>query len=319
MAHNLHKNKDGKIAFASGNNQVAWHNLGQIVEGSMTAEQAIKLALLDYEVALKPVTFDVDKGKSIVMPDKFVTYRKDTNMPLGVVGNRYEIVQNKDAFGFFDAIVGGDMAMYETAGALGQGERIFISAKMPDCIRIAGTDDLTEVYVLLTSSHDGSGSIIAAVTPVRVVCQNTLNAALGNTISRVAIRHTTSAKKRLEDAHKLMGISHKFVEELSECFNVLAKKVITDDNVKALVEKLFKSEKEDSTRIKNIREAVMLSYNEGIGQDKILGTAWGAYNGITHYLDHVQTYKSGDVKFDSIISGTGNKIATEALNFLIKL
>lgn len=331
MAHNLNINPtNGKAAFASGNNQVAWHNLGQVVEGAMTAEQAIKLALLDYEVGLKPATIDVDKNFSIVVPNNFVTYRKDTNMPFGVVGNRYKIVQNNEAFNFFDAIVGGDMAMYETAGALGNGERIFVSAKMPDFIRIAGTDDLTEVYVLLTSSHDGSGSIIAAVTPVRVVCQNTLNAALGNTISRVAIRHTTNAKKKLEEAHKLMGISHKFVEELNECFNVLAKKKITDEQVRSLIEELFKSGKKEevegdenkekeSTRILNIRNKVWEGYQEGVGQSSIIGTAWGAYNGITHYLDHTQSYKSGDVKFDSIMSGAGYKVATNALNLLMKM
>ncbi len=316
MAHNL-ENVNGKTSFAS--TEKAWHNLGQIVEGAMTSEEAIKLASLDYEVALKPCTFDVEMGKSIVVPNNFVSYRKDTNMPLGVVGNRYTIVQNTEAFGFFDSIVGGKIAMFETAGVLGQGERIFVSAKMPDVIKIDGTDDITEVYVLLTSSHDGSGSIIAAVTPVRVVCQNTLNAALKNTISRVAIRHTTSASKRLEDAHKLLGISHKFVTETNELFNSLAKKSITDARVKELVENLFKSEKDDSTRITNIREAVMASYFDGIGQDKIIGTAWGAYNGITHYLDHVQKYRTGDVKFDSLMNGASSKIAESAFQQLITL
>lgn len=317
MAHNLEIDRNGKASFAS--TEKAWHGLGQIVEKAMTSDEAIKLACLDYEVALKPCTFDVDKGKSIVVPDKFVTYRNDTNMPLGVVGNRYKVVQNADAFGFFDSIVGGNLAMFETAGVLGQGERIFVSAKMPDVIRIAGTDDITEVYVLLTSSHDGSGSIIAAVTPVRVVCQNTLNAALKDTISRVAIRHTSNAKKKLEDAHKLLGISHKYVTEVNEMFNVLATKSITDAQVKALVEKLWKSEKEDSTRIKNIQDAVMASYFSGIGQNKIMGTAWGAYNGITHYLDHVQSYKSGDVKLDSLMDGASSKIANTAFADLMAL
>lgn len=318
MAHNLETNgKNNKVSFAS--TEKAWHNLGQIVDGAMTSQEAIELANLDYTVELTPATFCIGKDKSIVIPDKFATYRTDTNMPLGVVGNRYTIVQNKDAFGFFDSIVGGNLAMFETAGVLGQGERIFVSAKMPEVIQIKGTDDITEVYVLLTSSHDGSGSVIAAVTPVRVVCQNTLNAALKNTISRVAIRHTTSASKKLENAHKLLGISHKYVTEVNEMFNSLATKTITDAKVRELVENLFKSEKEESTRIKNIREAVMTSYFSGVGQNQIIGTAWGAYNGITHYLDHVQTYKSGDVKFDSLMDGASSKIANEAFQQLMAL
>ncbi len=317
MAHNLEIDKNGKASFAS--TEKAWHNLGTIVDGAMTSEQAIELANLDYTVELAPATFSIGKVQGIVIPDKFATYRSDTNMPLGVVGNKYTIVQNKDAFGFFDSIVGTGCAMFETAGVLGQGERIFVSAKMPDVIRIAGTDDISEVYVLLTSSHDGSGSVIAAVTPVRVVCQNTLNAALKNTISRVAIRHTTNAGKKLENAHKLLGISHTYITEVNEMFNHLATKSITDAKVLELVENLFKSEKEDSTRIKNIREAVMASYFSGVGQNQIIGTAWGAYNGITHYLDHVQKYKSGDVKFDSLMNGASAGIASEAFAQLIAL
>lgn len=327
MAHNL-EIKDGKASFAS--TEKAWHGLGEIVEGAMTSDEAIRKARLDYEVGLKPALIDIGKNQNIVVPDTFITYRTDTNMPFGSVGNRYKIVQNTDAFAFFDEIVGKGAAIFETAGVLGSGERIFVSAKMPDVIQIAGTEDITETYVLLTSSHDGSGSIIAAVTPVRVVCQNTLNAALGNTVNRVAIRHTTNAKKKLEEAHKLLGISHKYVEQVNEWFNVLAKKSITDAQVKELVDAVFKGSKKEavegeenkvkeSTRILNIRETVMESYFSGVGQGRILGTAWGAYNGITHYLSHVKNYKTGDVKLDSIMNGESTKIANDAFQRLIKL
>jgi phage/plasmid-like protein (TIGR03299 family) len=321
MAHNL-ENVNGKTSFAS--TQKAWHGLGQIVNGAMTSEQAIKLANLDYTVVTQPL-FAGDL--KLPVADHFATVRTDKNTVLGVVGNRYKVVQNVDAFTFFDEIVGGNHAMFETAGVLGQGERIFISAKMPDVIRIAGTDDISEVYVLLTSSHDGSGSIIAAVTPVRVVCQNTLNAALKNTVSRVAIRHTSNAKSKLEEAHKLLGISHKYITEVNEMFNSLAKKSITDAQVKELVNSLWVSKKEvgseeevkESTRIANIKEAVMASYFSGVGQNQIIGTAWGAYNGITHYLDHIQTYKSGDKRLDSLMNGTSADVQNAAFAKLIAL
>lgn len=316
MAHNIEIRK-GVASFAS--TQKAWHGLGQIVDGAMTAEQAIKLANLDYEVAKVPNYALID-GKFVESPGSFSIHRTDNGDILGGrLGKGYTIVQNKEAFSFFDSIVGADYAMYETAGALGKGERIFITAKMPDMIRIAGTDDLTEVYVLLTSSHDGSGSIIAAVTCQRVVCQNTLNAALKNTISKVAVRHSTSVKEKLEEAHMVLGITHKLTIELDQCFNVLAKKAITDDQVKNLIQQLFKSEKEDSTRIKNIQDAVWECYNVGVGQEKIIGTAWGAYNGITHYLDHVKKYRSSSSKFENILMGASGKLAEEALNILVDM
>src|ERR1035437_4265336 len=100
MAHNLELDRNGKASFAS--TEKAWHNLGTIVDGAMTSEEAIKSANLDYTVELAPATFSIGKVQGIVIPDKFATFRTDKNMPLGVVGNKYTIVQNREAFGFFD-------------------------------------------------------------------------------------------------------------------------------------------------------------------------------------------------------------------------
>jgi len=320
MAHNLNI-INGVASFASTKN--AWHGLGQIVESAMTAEQAIKLAHLDYNVAKTPCTgFETcETGiNEIVLPDKYITYRQDTMQGFGVVGSRYEIVQNSDAFRFFDAIVGAKIAMYETAGALGNGEKIFISAKMPDVIEVEGfKGDVTEMYILLTSSHDGSGSIKALITPVRVVCQNTLNAALREHYNKVSIRHTMNVKENLENAHNLLGITHKYIKQLDECFNHLAKKKVTDDAVQKLIADLFATQKEDSTRAKNIRAEVFKSYQTGEGQEAILGTAWGAYNGITYYLDHVKGYKDASKKFNAITEGISANITQSAMEALIKM
>lgn len=322
MAHNLNEN-NGRTSFAS--TQKAWHGLGQIVEKAMTSEEAIQLAGLNYEVIKTPALATIysevaQSNLTVEIPEKFANYRKDTGDILGVVGSRYEIVQNKDAFVFFDAIVGQGQAIFETAGALGRGERIFITAKMPNYIRIAGTDDITEVYVILTSSHDGSGSVIAAITPVRIVCQNTLRAALKNTINKVAIRHTKNAERNLAQAHKLLGISNDYIAKMNQAFNSLSLKRVSDMQAEALVEHLFKSEKDESTRIKNIRQDVLKSYYEGVGQNQILGTAWGLFNGITHYVSHEKEYKNADVKFENLLmDGAASKITNEALELLIAL
>jgi phage/plasmid-like protein (TIGR03299 family) len=285
----------------------------------MTAQEAIRLAHLDYEVVKVP-NFAYHNGEFLNTPASFSTLRTDTNQILGDrIGKNYTIVQNLEAFDFFDSITQAGEAMYETAGVLGIGEKIFVTAKMPNTIRIAGTDDLTEVYVLLTSSHDGSGSIIAAVTPVRVVCQNTLNMALSNTINRVAIRHTSAVKDRLAEAHKVLGISKAFVTEANECFNHLSKKYVSDDAVKELIRNLFNEQERDSTRIKNIEDAVLECYFTGVGQEKIVGTAWGAINGITFYLDHVKNYRNDATKFDNIIGGSSTLVATRATELLLAL
>ncbi len=314
MAHNLEIDRNGKASFAS--TEKAWHGLGQIVEKAMTSDEAIKLAGLGYNVIKEPLLTE----SGILVPDHFATKRDDNNVILGVVGNRYQVVQNKDAFTFFDAIVGQGQAIFETAGVLGKGEKVFITAKMPSYIRIAGTDDITENYIILTSSHDGSGAIIAGMTSVRIVCANTLRLALGSMISKVSIRHTTNANTKLAQAHKLLGISNDYNTKANELFNALALKPVTDAQVKGLVETLFPSESENSTRIDNIRDAVMGSYFAGVGQSKIIGTAWGVYNGITHYTSHVKEYKDASVKFENLLmDGAGAKLNDKALELLIAL
>jgi phage/plasmid-like protein (TIGR03299 family) len=152
--------------------QKPWHGLGKIVENYPTSAKALQFAGLDFTVAKLPNHHVFEDGKSIKSQNSFFTYRTDTDDVLGdKLGPEYQVVQNVDAFAFFDAIVEGEGIMYETAGALGKGERIFICAKLPTYIKV-GSDDLIEKYLFLTTSHDGFGSITAAFTPTRIVCNN---------------------------------------------------------------------------------------------------------------------------------------------------
>jgi phage/plasmid-like protein (TIGR03299 family) len=152
-------------------------------------------------------------------------------------------VQNVDAFSIYDSIVKGDGIQYETARALGKGERIFITAKLPRYIQV-GNDDLIEKYLFLTTSHNGFGSITAAFTPVRIVCNNTLNAALANHSNAIKIRHTANAKQKLEQAHRLMGITNHLSSQLEEVFNNWSKIRITDSEVKKLIQRAMVPNKE---------------------------------------------------------------------------
>jgi len=238
MAHNLNFNEGNQEYSFFSVKQPAWHGLGKIVKEYPTSAEALQFAGLDYTVEKWPM-YAYDPNGIITddrhVPEKFATVRTDNYNVLGVVGKDYEIVQNVDAFSFFDSIVGGDGILYETAGALGKGERIFITAKLPDYIRV-GHDDVIERYLFLTTSHDGYGSIMAAFTPIRVVCNNTLNAALNCHSHAIKIRHTASAKDRLNQAHKLMGISNTLSEELESIFNQWSKIRITDKELKNLIQ-----------------------------------------------------------------------------------
>ncbi|WP_312399869.1 DUF932 domain-containing protein [Chryseobacterium sp.] len=329
MAHNINFNKrTGKYSFFSVQ-QKAWHGLGQIVEQYPTSEEAIKFAGLDYEVVKSPLftkgsTFiETEDGMKIGdseldVPDYFANIRTDNNAVLGVVGKDYHIVQNSEAFSFFDSIVGSNKGIqYETAGALGKGERIFITAKLPDYIRVGNGDDITEKYIFLTTSHDGSGSITAAFTPVRIVCQNTLNASLRNMTNVVRIKHTSGAKQRIETAHKVMGLANTLSNQLEGIFNEWAKIKVSDDEFKSLIQialcpnkktlDLLKKGEEDevSTMFKNTVDDAfayaMMSDTQQMETTK--GTLFGAYNAVTGYFQNVRNYRDNESKLQSIVMG----------------
>lgn len=329
MANNIElNNMTGTHSFVSSGNKVAWHQLGQVLPNELlTAEQCILHANMGYTVEKTPAYMQLN-GSNILIPDTFATYRSDNNHPFGTVGKKYTIVQNSDAFAFFDACVGEGAAIYETAGVLGKGERIFLTAKLNEFCRIEGTDDITEMFIVLTMSHDGSGSIKAMVTPIRVVCQNTLNAAIGAAVNTVNIRHTSSAVARLEQAHKVLGISNKYTEQFNEIINAMAKVNVSDTFAKDLINNLFPTSKDEvSTRAQNIRDEVLTAYHSGIGQSGIVGTAYGLYNGVTNYLNHVKSYgnptkdmeRSNTIRFESIMEGQACKIQQATFNALYEL
>lgn len=315
MAHNLNTN-NGEVSFFSVKEK-AWHGLGKIVQDAPDSAEAIKLAGLDFEVEKRPLWTSGKDNAMIPVMNKFSTVRTDNDTVFGTVGNQYTIVQNRDAFDFFDEIVGKGAAIYETAGALYEGQIIFITAKLPDYIKV-GKDDLIEQYLFLTSSHDGSGAIQAAFTPVRIVCNNTLNAALRQCSNKVTIRHTVSAHDRLKQAHKVMNISHKLSEQLTEVFNQMSKVKITDPQLKEFIaramivnkETLSKidAKEEIGSRIQNVIDDVysyaMTSPTQQLPTTK--GTLFGAYNAVTGYFQNVKQFDNGDDKLYSIVSGTAN-------------
>jgi len=332
MAHNINYNEQsGKHSFFSVQ-QKAWHGLGQIVDTYPTSAEALIFAGLDYSVEKRKLfTYETQKGMPAVeieVPNYYATMRTDNEEVLGVVGKDYEVIQNTDAFKFFDAIVDGEGIQYETAGALGKGERIFITAKLPGYIKV-GNDDFIEKYLFLTTSHDGFGSVMAAFTPTRIVCQNTLNAATKNCSNAIKIRHTQNAKERLEEAHKVMGISNQLAQYFEGAFNKWAGVRITDSEVKKLVQLAMVPNKEVLQNLRagkddalsacfknmcdNVYEYAMSHPSQQTETTK--GTAFGAYNAVTGYFQNVRNYKDDESKLKSILfGGTAQLRAQSAFN-----
>lgn len=324
MAHHIHFNdQTGKHSFFSVKEK-PWHNLGQLVEDYPTSAEAITHAGLDFEVEKRRlftpsspiVTQDEIISGRLNVPDYCSTVRTDTDTVLGVVGKDYHIVQNRDAFSFFDSIVEGEGILYETAGALGNGERIFITAKLPNYIRV-GKEDLIEKYLFLSTSHDGSGSITAAFTPIRIVCANTLNAAMQSKTNTVRIRHTSNAKDRLEQAHKVIGISDRLASNLEAIFNYWTRTRIGDKEVKKIIQHAMAPDKEVLKKLQEGRNEELSSCFNNMVDNAFeyamshptqqtattKGTVFGVYNAVTGYFQNVRKYKNDQAKLSSILMG----------------
>ena len=221
--------------------ETPWHKLGVVTEDVLTASDALKVAELDWEVELKDMFTKSSKSDSNYfvldeVPDKFAVIRSSDSKCFGVVGNRYTPVQNVDAFTYMDNLVDSGDAKYETAGALNGGATIFILMKLEKALPI---EDEVNPYLLLTNSHDGSGALKVMMTPVRVVCSNTLRMALRDKTQNVySIRHTSSIHGKIDEGRKMLGIADMFYDSFSAEVNALMDKEITKELFQSIMDNI---------------------------------------------------------------------------------
>lgn len=314
MSHNLNETNGKTSMMYVG--ETPWHNLGVKLDKPATAAEAIEAAGLNFTV--EKWSLKTERG-FFPVENHFATIRTDTCKVLGVVGSRYEPIQNTDAFTMFDSLVGEGEAIYHTAGALGKGERIWILAKMPDYIRING-NDIVEKFLLLVNSHDGSSVVRVKLTPIRVVCANTLSIALSGTEQEVRIKHTTQAIERLKQVHEILGLSNKLYAELDYIFNRMSTTKMSDTSLTRYVEDIFPDipNSERSSKRHIVREKVLELAESGVGSDMAKGTLWGAYNAVTEFVDHVRlNSKDNSVRLKSMWFGSGERIKKRAFEVAI--
>lgn len=354
---------NGVASFAeNGRKERAWHGLGQVVDEPMFVADALKLCHADFNVGLQPIIAVTDDLLSAIhngdmidgsmLRDLFVegrmaTVRTDTNTALGLTSDSYGIVQNESAFQFVDMFCSGKFAdrdntpVIETCGVLGKGERVFVTAKFPQSIVLdAKRDDLVDMYVVFTTSHDGTGSVRCMCTPIRVVCNNTLNLALEKNIGRIAFRHSSKVMSRLdllnkenaEFAYNALGVAKVYTDGLKECFdhlrnikvsekdldNIIAEITLADEAKKVFLETRNIYHEDIATRGRNIFLGMKESMENGIGQDILdRGNALWAINGITTFYQNEVNFKNDEVMFDNISSGNVYKKVNKAYEMLI--
>jgi phage/plasmid-like protein (TIGR03299 family) len=313
MSHNLEQRDDQTSMFYTG--QVPWHQLGRRLDKPATAAEAMEAANLDYTVVKRPLKAIIHNKHFADVPSAFATVRTDTNVVLGVVGSRYEPVQNRDAFNFFDPLVDRSEAIYHTAGVLGRGEKIWLLAKLPDYIRVGKKADPVEKFVLLYNSHDGSSVVRCKLTPIRVVCNNTLTAALSGAEQEVRIRHTPSANEKLQEAHKLLGLTNQLYTQLDYIFNRMALRKVSPQQLVEYCKTLVPDnpEAENNTRTENIRNQILYLHDDIPEAAMHRGTLFGAVNAISEYTDHNSDQKDPNKMLKSIwFNGSGEMLKQRA-------
>lgn len=347
MSANIEVNERGASYAENGRKERAWHRLGQVFDRPMTMQEALEASHADYEVGLQPIVAltpnlsdhlgDENSDPSSVedavldaiIPNYKVTMRLDTMKPLGIVTDSYGIVQNREAFAFIDTLCSGGLTdhapVIECAGVLGNGERVFVTAKFAEDIILDNKgDDKVEMYMVFTTSHDGTGSVKCLCTPIRVVCNNTLNSALRNNVGCLSLRHSINVTKRLdltneenaEMACKALNLMSVYTKTLRGRFELLkavkvaekdldrifASVVLTDADFDMY--KKTNGHSEISTRAKNLMGDMRIALENGVGQDMgERGTAMWVYNGLTSYFQNNAKFRDEETKFDAIMQG----------------
>jgi len=329
MAHELEIGENGKVAFAS-LREPAWHGLGTVFDEEVNTQKMLELAHLDnWDVRLEEIA--IPKGFSSDKTNYFVARtnpfdKKQTDI-LGVVGERYRTLQNEDLFSFGDNILDGG-GRWETAGSIKGGRQVFgaIALERETILDPNGVSDKVSTYLLVNTSHDGSVAIQASITPVRVVCANTLNLALGGGVGRnrsvkqsFKIRHTQTAEGKVVAAREALGLANKYMDE----FDIMAKNMIeqeiSNDKFQEIVRLAYPMPEKDAkgalskwqTKTDLIEEIYTGQFNH-----MIAGTAWGAFNAMTERLDWYRSGRKGNNEsvlasasgFDPAINAEKNRL-----------
>ncbi len=243
----------------SGNNVTPWHNIGEVIKGTLSSEEAIKVAKLDWEVIPMPI-YD-EKGREI--PGFKVNRRTSDGKNLGVVTNKYKVVQNKDAFAFTDALLG-EGVQYETAGSLSSGKRVWMMARMEKTLL---AEEEIDPYLVFTNSHDGTGAVRVAITPVRTVCENTLNLALRKASRHWSCSHMGYIEHKLDEARYTLASAERYMEALEEEFGELKLKTVSERQVREMTDKLLELEFNDLFK-KAIKTGKIVEFKEALRQQK---------------------------------------------------
>lgn len=292
-----------------------WHGLGTMVMEAPTSKAALELAGLDWQVIQK----ELKTADGIPVTGFKANVRNTDEQVLGVVTDRYQIVQNEEAFAFTDALLG-EGVTYETAGSLQNGRRTWILAKLPQRYIISG-DEITP-YLVFMNSHDGTGAIKAAMTPIRVVCQNTLNLALNTAKRSWSTNHTGDIKGKMEDARYTLLYVDKYMAELGKTIDALNQKKLSDRQVYEYIDELFplveNATEQQKKNMLRLKEDVKMRYYEAPDLAHVGRNAYRFVNAVSDFATHSRPLRERKNYKESLFAKTvdGNPMIDKAFQLV---
>ena len=318
--------------------KTAWHGLGTTLpaDTSLSVSEGLAAAGLNWRVGILPLDVSLDLDPPDLPTGEFhplagertdarVTYRESDNTILGVVGKRYEPLQNIEAFEWFQPFLDSEEASLHTAGSLHDGKRVWVLAKLNRRAIEVTDGDLVEKYLLLSNSHDGSTCVRVGFCPIRVVCANTLSMA-HQAGQLLRLRHTASLKATLDDVRDIVNTANASFEATAQQYQLLATRAIERSDVTKYVKQVVleidpeTSWNDLTTRKQNILTDVLSRYEQPVGGQyvELKPTWWRAYNAVTEHL----SYSSGrnqNSRLQNLWYGTGHKRSQQALSTALRL
>jgi len=297
--------------------ETPWHGLGTAVPGNLSWREAIAVAGLDWEVAKRRAfiqSFNAAPGEKrpVECAEFRALVRKSDDSVFAVVTDRYAPIQNRDAFQLFGDLFG-DAAVLHTAGSLRSGRVVWGLAEFPERFTVA--NDEHRRFLLVTTRHDGSGTLRAFPTAVRVVCNNTLNVAMGGRRDGVVIRHTGNVNAKIAEQSKVLATTLGMFDEYQRQMERLIALRLDSEARKEVVGKLVNLA---TTRGQNAARRIIHLADYGRGNAPYRGTAYALFHGVTDYVDHERTPgASADRRFESTTLASGAALKIEALQLLL--
>ena len=308
--------------------------LGVTTLGVTSVEEALAMSNLDWQVqkSTEPIrsTVITQEGTyEVPFAEKFITYRQlPTQAPeaLGVVGKSYEVIQNSEAFSFLNYLADDSGAEFASAGSIKGGRQVFVNMKMPSSLKFANGTDAIDMYLMVTTSHDGTKAFTAAVTPVRLVCTNQISFALRSAKAKFTLRHTKTSSGKVAEAHNALGLVRVYEDAFQDAVNELLDQEMTKDQFKRFVDTLmpdrFKATSTDVTNsVVNAKNDLMNLW-EAPTQQIVGGTKWAAYNAVAEWADWYKPIRAAGneemARAERIVSGQADAFKNQAHALLLR-